>query len=279
MRNTLLTTAALLGLALSAPAFAQSAPADPSAPATDASPPSTTPDSPAPAPHKMMHYHHKMAASGDDQTFAHQPGTGESGPASMKASNIDQADSRSDIAPHFPTPKVGHDATADAYLGDAERALKAHRTGEAQQALEMAETRLLDRSTLATNADQPAHNPQVEQISMARQALGHGDSKGATNDIKLALASNADAGQPGSGAGGMGNASDSGMSQGMSPGMSQGMMNHGGMSGTTSTNTAPTGQPMMAPSGAGPVPGASAGSSVGGGAAGTGTADSAGGAK
>ncbi len=49
--------------------------------------------------------------------------------------------------------------------------------------------------------------------------------------------------------------------------------------GVQPTNTAPAGQATGAPTGAGPQPGASAGTSVGGGPAGTGTADSAGGAK
>ncbi len=44
-------------------------------------------------------------------------------------------------------------------------------------------------------------------------------------------------------------------------------------------NTAPTGTPGMATSGAGPQPGASAGASVGGGPLGTGTADNPAGAK
>ncbi len=47
----------------------------------------------------------------------------------------------------------------------------------------------------------------------------------------------------------------------------------------TNSQSAPPGAPSLAGSGAGPQPGASAGSSVGGGPAGTGTADSAGGAK
>ena len=48
---------------------------------------------------------------------------------------------------------------------------------------------------------------------------------------------------------------------------------------STDDHAGPAGNGSLAPSGAGPQPGASAGASVGGGPAGTGTTDSAGGAK
>ena len=49
--------------------------------------------------------------------------------------------------------------------------------------------------------------------------------------------------------------------------------------GCTDNHSGPTGAGSPSPTGAGPQPGASAGASVGGGPAGTGTTDSAGGAK
>ena len=47
--------------------------------------------------------------------------------------------------PNLPTTLVGPNATPADYLRAAQQSLQAGRTGEAQQALEMAETRLLDR--------------------------------------------------------------------------------------------------------------------------------------
>src|SRR5262249_42495878 len=80
--------------------------------------------------------------------------TGPSLPPSDGASNIGPDDTRSSIAPVLPSPVVGEDAPVQAYLQAARSALVAGRTGEAQQALEMAQTRALDRSVplFQTNA-------------------------------------------------------------------------------------------------------------------------------
>ena len=74
------------------------------------------------------------------------------------------------------------------YLRDADRALASHQTGQAQQALEMAETRLLDRSTPVDAAGRPSESPVVQQVSHARQALGAGDIGTARAAIQTALA-------------------------------------------------------------------------------------------
>ncbi len=246
MRTTLLTTAALFGLACSLPAFAQSAApagvtdqAPPAATAPDATPGTTsTGDTAAPtnAPKPpRRHMTHRSAVTGDN--WAHQPGTGESGPASTKASNIDSADSRSEIAPHFPEPAQGQNATPKTYLNDAQTALMHHRTGLAQQALEMAETRLLDRSTAPDAASQPDQAPAIHQVTLARDDLAHGDIHGAEAAIRAVLAtdtvqmpagkaeSEPSMGQP---------AANSGMPNGAMP--SSGALN----AGTAPTNTAPT---------------------------------------
>jgi hypothetical protein len=149
MRKTLLASATLLGLATSLPAFAQTA----------------------------------------AWPWAHQPGTGESGPASSTASNIDPSDARAAIAPHLPQPDQGENATPEAYLRDAQNALMRNQTGLAQQSLEMAETRLLDRSTLPSEASVPDQNPEIHSVSMALSALGHRDVAGARQAIQMALAS------------------------------------------------------------------------------------------
>ena len=91
--------------------------------------------------------------------------------------------------PHFPSPKVGENASPDRYLKAAEAALKQHRSGEADQALEMAETRLLDRSTPANDANQPDQSGMVQQVSRARQALAKNDYAGARRAIGMAMQS------------------------------------------------------------------------------------------
>jgi len=141
---------------------------------------------PMPSHHRV---HHASMASGDSEHWAHQPGTGESGPASNKASNITEADTRSTIAPHLPQPAVGEGATADSYLQAAQAALQSHHTGAAQQALEMAETRLLDRSTPVNAAGQPDQDAAVQQVANARKALGSGDTQGASSAIQMAMGS------------------------------------------------------------------------------------------
>ncbi len=105
--------------------------------------------------------------------------------AGAPASNIDRADTRSDIAPSLPAPPVAPNAGPRQYLQAAQTALTAHRTGEAQEALERAESRLLDRSTVTPGVD---NAPMVKQIGDARDALGHGDIAGASRIVDAALA-------------------------------------------------------------------------------------------
>jgi hypothetical protein len=105
----------------------------------------------------------------------------------MRASNIDAADTHSAIAPHLPEPKVGPGASPDVLLQAAQAALAAHHTGTAQQALEMAETRLLDRSTEVGASNQPDQNPRIEAVTNARKALASGDTQGAEAAIQTAM--------------------------------------------------------------------------------------------
>jgi hypothetical protein len=96
-------------------------------------------------------------------------------PMGTHASNIDQSDTRSPIAPNLPSPAVGPNASAADYLRAAQASLQAGRTGEAQQSLEMAQTRLLDRSVPQDQTSNPSDNPAVSQISQALKALAAGD--------------------------------------------------------------------------------------------------------
>lgn len=115
-------------------------------------------------------------------------GTGMSEPTSTRSSNIDGADARSTIAPRLPMPSVAADASPQQLLAAAQQALRQHRTGAAQEALERAETRLLDGSSMASGAAMPSDNPMVKQVSGARMALGRRDVNGANQMIADALA-------------------------------------------------------------------------------------------
>jgi hypothetical protein len=118
----------------------------------------------------------------------HDPGVGESLPKSDKASNIRSADVRSVLAPTLPAPAVGKNATTTDYLRAARAALVAGRTGLAQQSLEMAETRALDRAIAPGEASGASDSTIVSQIRDARRALGSGDNAGCIAAIDLALA-------------------------------------------------------------------------------------------
>ena len=117
----------------------------------------------------------------------HEPGVGVSLPLSNRASNIRPNDTSTAIAPTLPTPVVGADATVQTYLRAARAALVAGRTGQAQQALEMAETRALDRSVPQGATDTPSHRRLIVRIGAARQALGAGDRSQALHRIDAAL--------------------------------------------------------------------------------------------
>jgi hypothetical protein len=114
-------------------------------------------------------------------------GTGSSLPLSDKASNILPGDTRSTIAPNLPSPPVGEGAPVRAYLQAARSALLGGRTGEAQQALEMAETRALDRSVPLFQTGVPSRNPLVAQIGDALRALGAGDRGRAVQIIEAII--------------------------------------------------------------------------------------------
>lgn len=114
-------------------------------------------------------------------------GTGMSMPMGSTASNINPTDTRSEIAPNLPSPAIGENASAPDYLDAARKALAAGRTGEAQQSLEMAQTRLLDRSVPLFQTHTPSANPVVSQISQALQALAAGDRAQCMRLIEAAM--------------------------------------------------------------------------------------------
>jgi hypothetical protein len=121
--------------------------------------------------------------------------TGQSLPLSNNAGNIGPADTTTPYAARLPNPGVGENADPRAYLEAARSSLAAGRTGEAQEAMERAETRLLIRSVRPSQASMPSQEPVVQQITEARQALGMGDRSGAMAKLDAAL-SNPELGQP-----------------------------------------------------------------------------------
>jgi hypothetical protein len=119
----------------------------------------------------------------------HQVGIGDSLPRSDRASNIVAADTRSTVAPTLPAPAVGAGAATHDYLVAARASLVAGRTGQAQQSLEMAETRALDRSVPEGQTQAPSNSKLVSQIRDARHALGSGDHARSMQCIDAALSS------------------------------------------------------------------------------------------
>jgi hypothetical protein len=116
-----------------------------------------------------------------------QEGDRQSSPMSTHASNISSADARSTVAPTLPSPDVGPGASPVSFLQAARGALAAGRTGEAQEALERAQTRLLDRSVPFMQTNQPTSDPAVAQISSALRALSSGDRGQAIQQVDAAI--------------------------------------------------------------------------------------------
>jgi hypothetical protein len=126
------------------------------------------------------------------QTMTNGDQTGRE-PYSARASNIESSDMRSTIAPALPSPDLGADATPDQYLRAAQDALQRRQTGLAQSAMEMAETRMLDRSVMPSRANEPDTAPGIRELHQARDALGRGDLNGASQLITEAMNAHASA--------------------------------------------------------------------------------------
>ncbi len=177
MRKTLLLSAAFLGV--TAGAFGQ---------ATNV--PAAVPEI-VPGAHQSP-MSHGMAgvakpAADPDIRPGHEPVVGDSFPASNKASNATAGDTQSVIAPRLPAPPGGPNASPASFLADAQKALNARQTGLAQEALERAETAMLQRSVPADEASAAIQSPGVLKIRAARDALANGDIAGAQNAIAGAL--------------------------------------------------------------------------------------------
>jgi len=108
-------------------------------------------------------------------------------PLDLRASNIAPGDMRSAVAPVLPVPAVSLSAPPLSFLEAARRALAGAHTGEAQKALERAETRLLD-STAQPALAAPSMAPALANTRAARQALAVHDRPGAAREIDAAIA-------------------------------------------------------------------------------------------
>jgi WXXGXW repeat (2 copies) len=108
-------------------------------------------------------------------------------PLDLLASNIAPTDARSVVAPALPVPTVAFSAPPLALLEAARRALAGARTGEAQEALERAETRLLVGTAQPVLAA-PSMVPALASARAARQALAGHDRAGAAREIDAAIA-------------------------------------------------------------------------------------------
>jgi len=91
------------------------------------------------------------------------------------------------VRPGLPLPALPENSPPSAYLRAAQGALATGRTGEAQEALEQAQPRLLDRSVPLGHTDEPSSNPAISQIGQALQALHAQDRATCMHWVETAL--------------------------------------------------------------------------------------------
>ncbi len=90
--------------------------------------------------------------------------------------------------PPLPTPAVNPNAPPPVFLEQARRDLVAGRSGAALEALERAETRVLERLAIQGRPVGPSGNPFIVGIGNARRAVQAGDRAGAERIIDELLA-------------------------------------------------------------------------------------------
>ncbi len=97
------------------------------------------------------------------------------------------AETAAGASPALPLPGLPVDATAQDYLVAARQAIQGGNAGEAQASLERAETRLLNRASLAAGPNRPLRHPGVTEIEQALDQLDGNDSAGALATIDRLL--------------------------------------------------------------------------------------------
>jgi hypothetical protein len=87
------------------------------------------------------------------------------------------AQTRQDGTPilRLPEPPVAEDAPASAFVEAARTAIAVGRAGEAMEAIERAESRVLVRSVRPSRANTPSDQELVRVLAEARAALGQGE--------------------------------------------------------------------------------------------------------
>lgn len=89
----------------------------------------------------------------------------------------------------LPSPPASVQDRPSDYLRAAQSAVAAGRRGEAQEALEMAQTRMLDRAVPLGQTNNPSDNPTIAEISQALRALAARDRAASLQSIQAALVS------------------------------------------------------------------------------------------
>jgi len=142
-----------------------------------------------------MAHRQTFAAAGLTVLAAAAPSLGAAQPIDLLApavtvgpSDMVSSDTRSPTSPAAPVPSAPADGSASAFLETARGSLAAGRTGEAREALERAEIRLLQRSAGLPQASPPDGERAVRDVGMARRALASHDRQGTLRAIDDALA-------------------------------------------------------------------------------------------
>ena len=88
----------------------------------------------------------------------------------------------------LPDPPVADEAPPSAFIAAARTAIAAGRAGEAMEAIERAESRVLVRSVRPSRASVPSEQVLVRVLAEARMALGQGARAEALTKLAEALA-------------------------------------------------------------------------------------------
>lgn len=88
----------------------------------------------------------------------------------------------------LPDPPVADEAPPSAFVAAARTAIAAGRGGEAMEAIERAETRVLVRSVRPSRAATPSDQALVRLLAESRAALARGDRAGALDRLADVMA-------------------------------------------------------------------------------------------
>ena len=124
----------------------------------------------------------RPVSPGNAPTAAMPPGPAV--PLSVAAGAAAAAPARS---ARLPDAGVSEDAKPSAFVEFARAAITAGHTGEAMEAMERAESRILSRSVRPSQANDPSNQELVKQMAQARAALAAGDRAAALAGLATVL--------------------------------------------------------------------------------------------